>query len=199
MQIRWRVIMKYWFITLLSTLLLSCAPQYETRYELIPPKNVSALQCLKPCEAKLQQCNMSCTQRFDACSVKAAQQAQLELPKRMQEYEVALAVWRERYNHYLQDKMHYDMRRDQARAMRELCLSTQSDPKACPHTPHMAWSDRPIEPENKPEPPTLVSLTNTIREATCQRNCQCDDQYRSCYSSCGGGVKPHQICVKNCN
>lgn len=198
MLVRWIQWAKYLFVILVSSVLMSCAPQYETRYELTPPQTAAGLQCLKPCEAKAQQCNNSCAARYESCSAKAEQQAKLDMPKRMQEYEIALAVWQERYIRYVQDKTLYDMRRDQARAMRDLCISTQDNPRACPR-PFKSWSARPVEPENKPVAPTLAAETKRIRDATCQLDCQCDAHYRSCYSSCGGGVKPQSICVKNCN
>lgn len=198
MSLPWKFWIKSVFIVLVAGVLGSCAPTYETRYELTPPKTTAGLQCLKTCEVKAQQCNTSCAQRYSACSAKAEQQAKLEMPKYQQQYEVALAVWRERYSQYLQDKMFYDMRRDQARAMRDACEIVKGDRHECPRMgPH--WSDRPDEPEDKPVAPTLAGVTKAIRDATCQSDCQCDNQYRTCYSSCGGGVKPQQFCVRNCN
>ncbi|WP_020559047.1 hypothetical protein [Thiofilum flexile] len=198
MLVRWMQGIKYLLMLVIGSLLMSCAPQYETRYELTPPKTAVGLQCLQPCEAKAQQCRSSCSARYDSCSAKAEQQAKLEMPQRMQEYELAMDVWRARYQRYLQDKMFYDMRRDQARSMRNMCMSTPQNPRACPRFDYPHWG-RPSEPDDKPIAPTLASETKRIRKATCQLDCQCDTQYRSCYSSCGGGVKPQQICIRNCN
>ena len=91
------------------------------------------------------------------------------------------------------------MRRDQYRMMHEACRASGKEREECPALPHFRQSDHPIDPGFKPQAPTLEAETKRIRDNTCQTDCQCDTAYRSCYSSCGGGVKPFPICVKNCN
>lgn len=33
---------------------------------------------------------------------------------------------------------------------------------------------------------------------SCTQNCGCNDDYRSCFSACGGTIIPHKRCVMNC-
>lgn len=194
-------------LLLLHVLALSaCSPQYETRYELIPPTHAAGLVCLNACEAKARSCNQQCSQQQEQCSNRAAQQAALELPERLKEYDTKLAEWQQAMARYETDLRFYEMELRQRELQEDLRrLTCQRDGKnsaSCLdhhnrlHTlPLLA---APQRPENAPEKPTLSSETARIRTQTCTQDCSCEAQYRQCYSSCGGTVKPYQFCVENC-
>ena len=49
------------------SLLASCAPVVETRYELTPPATAEGAQCVARCEAERAPCLQSCTRRERLC------------------------------------------------------------------------------------------------------------------------------------
>lgn len=199
--------MKHWYWLVLGILLLTgCAPEYETRYELTPPASTSGLACLKSCEAKSRMCNLQCSQQYGQCSARAEQQAKRELPERIKEYETQLADWRREIDRYETDLQFYEMELRQRELQENLyhlsCERDGKDSHSCKHQHSilldMPLSTQPRYPGRAPEKPTLSSETARIRDLICSKECQCDDQYRQCYSSCGGTVKPYQFCIKNC-
>lgn len=200
--------MKNWYWLVLGVLLLTgCAPEYETRYELTPPASTGGLSCLNQCEGKSRMCNLQCTRQYDQCSVRAEQQARLELPERLREYDTKLADWKREMDRYETDQRFYEMELHQRQLQRELlhltCNRDGQKAESCFHQ-HSKYDslpsmNPPTSPGASPAQPTLSGETARIRDLTCSKECKCDDQYRQCYSSCGGAVKPYQFCVKNCS
>lgn len=199
--------MKKWLMLVFAGLLVAgCTPQYETRYELIPPAATSGLACLKGCEAKAGACNQQCSQQYAQCSVKAEQQARRGLPDRLQEYQASFAAWKADIDRYKADLRFYQMELDRRERLRDLhrssCQRDGEESHDCRRY-HRLWRDRfllndPDHPSSAPDKPTLASETARIRDLICNKDCQCGPQYRQCYASCGGTVKPYQFCVKNC-
>lgn len=181
-------------------LLTACSPKYETRYELTPPKTTAGLAGIKSCDVKAQQCAQRCGEKYDQCSLKAQQEAAKVLPKMLHDYELELARWERRYSDYQRDLLLYRMMRD----LRTEHRHCKKDEK-CNHS-HRRYYDYfdypfiyPSSPGSRPSKPTLASVAAKIRKQTCRKDCGCQTQFRQCYSANGGLVKPHQVCVKNCN
>lgn len=197
---------KWWGLLFSVWLLSGCAPQYETRYEFTPPSSTSGLTCLNRCEVQARTCNLQCHLQYNQCSVKAEEQAKVELPVKLREYDAQLATWEREKERYEADLRFYAMELRQRELQRDLYrLSCDRDGKtsnSCLHYQRL-MSGMPViyeprRPNKMPEKPTLSSETARIRDLTCSNECQCDMQYRQCYTSCGGAVKPYQFCVENC-
>jgi hypothetical protein len=189
----------FWFLT-------GCAPQYETRYALTPPTSTGGLACLQGCEAKSRSCNLQCSQQYGQCSTRAEQQASNELPERVKEYDSKLAAWQQEMNRYETELRFYEMelhQREMQEDLRRLTCERDGKESASCRDHHarlhaLSPLSTPDRPGSAPEKPTLANESARIRDLTCSNECQCDDQYRLCYSSCGGTVKPYQFCVQNC-
>lgn len=187
-------------------MLLACAPRYETRYELLPPTTASGLACLNTCQANVQSCNQSCSSQYAQCSSKAAQQAAVELPERLKAYAAKEAEWKQAMARYETDLRFYEMALRQRELQEELrrtaCARDGKDSVSCMEYSRLYHAlplqSPPLRPDRLPDVPTLASETARIRDLTCQQDCGCEAAYRQCYSSCGGTVKPIQVCVENC-
>jgi hypothetical protein len=197
---------KVWLFFLGCWLLAGCTPQYETRYAFSPPTSTSGLSCLNRCDVQTRACNTQCSQQYAQCSSKAATQAQAELPAQSAEYETRFAAWQREMDRYEADMRFYDMEVRQRELQRDLQqLTCDRDGKESTNCQHqhsllrdIASLNQPNRPASAPDKPNLASETARIRNLTCSNECQCDDHYRQCYTSCGGAVKPYQFCVQNC-
>ncbi|QQZ30773.1 hypothetical protein HMY34_19555 [Thiothrix subterranea] len=197
---------KWWGFLISLWLLSGCAPQYETRYEFTPPTSTGGLSCLNRCETQTRTCNLQCNLQYGQCSAKAEQQAKAELPAKLSEYDTRLAAWQRERERYETDLRFYEMELRQRELQHDLrrltCDRDGKESASCLHHHSllngMSSLNEPRRPDNMPEKPTLTSETVRIRELICSSECQCDTQYRQCYTSCGGAVKPYQFCVENC-
>lgn len=199
--------MNKWLVLLLGVLFLSgCAPQYETRYAFTPPTSTGGLSCLTGCEAQTRTCNLQCSQQYAQCSAKAEQQAQTALPAQLSDYDTQLASWQRTMDRYETDRRFYEMELHQRELQHDLqrltCEKDGKESASCLHQHSLLQGlpllNEPSRPDKAPEKPTLASETARIRDLICSNECKCDDQYRQCYTSCGGAVKPYQFCVENC-
>lgn len=197
---------KVWLFFLGCWLLTGCTPQYETRYAFSPPASTSGLSCLNRCDGQTRACNTQCSQQFGQCSAKAAQQAQVELPAKMTDYETRLSAWQREMERYETEQRFYAMELRQRELQHDLQrLTCDRDGKASASCLHhqgllhgMPLLHEPNRPDSAPDKPDLASETARIRNLTCSNECKCDDDYRQCYTSCGGAVKPYPFCVQNC-
>lgn len=195
-----------WLILLGCWLLSGCAPQYEVRYAFTPPVSASGLSCLNRCDTQTRACNLQCEQQFSQCSAKAEQQAKATLPALLSEYDTHLMGWQREMERYETDLRFYDMELRQRELQQDLrqmtCERDGKESSSCHHQHALLrglpFLNEPRRPDSAPNRPTLASETARIRDLTCSKTCQCDEEYRQCYTSCGGAVKPYQFCVQNC-
>ncbi|WP_154724311.1 hypothetical protein [Thiothrix nivea] len=198
--------MSKWLFRWVGLVFLSaCAPQYETRYELTPPTSTAGLACLNRCQTQTQACNQQCSQQYAQCGVQAGQQAKLALPGQLKDYDSKLNVWQNDMERYESDLRFYEMEVRQREVLADLnrfaCDRDGKDSASCVRHPsrlHSSWLYEPRSPGSPPSRPTLESETARIRNLSCSQDCKCDGQYRQCYASCGGTVKPYQFCTDNC-
>lgn len=197
---------KVWLFLLGCWLLVGCAPQYETRYALTPPMSTSGLSCLSRCDTQTRACNLQCSQQYGQCSAKAEQQARTELPSQLSDYDTRFTAWQRENDRYATDLRFYEMELHQRELQEDLrritCERDGKESANCQQqytlVHNLPFLNEPHHPDVAPERPNLATETVRIRALTCSNECKCDDQYRQCYSGCGGTVKPYQFCVENC-
>ena len=201
--------MKPWLMLLPLLLWLgSCStPQYQTRYNFIPPASQSGLACVQQCSTAQAQCDAAASQQHNQCLLKARQQAKAEMPGRIAAYEQELDVWEARIRDYERDMAFYEMELRHYQMMRDLhrggCRGTNTKHvNDCRRLAHRwrgtFWQDEPSYPGPAPRRPVLDKVVAEISSKTCQKNTQCAETNRQCYQQCGGKVEPYQVCTSNC-
>lgn len=117
---------------LLSIVVTSCGPLYDTRYDFVPPESSSGRACVYQCENSKSSC-------------------------------LQLAEYRKRD---CEDRADYEYERCQD----DIARRGKKE----------KWYD-------------------CFRDSCEDGSDRCNEQYLSCYRSCGGDVKVSQVCIANCD
>lgn len=193
----------------LSSMGLSACSKYKVAYDYNPPKTKQGIACISGCQKQLRQCNNQCNAQFKHCAIRSAQQARKRLPVLKEAYPLKLEIWLNARARYEREYDRYEFQRFMAISRRDRyvdrCMRKGKKSKACHrvyrhdyHDPYLSLS-RPYFNTPRPISPTLANVTKRIQQKTCSNKCKCDNNYRLCYTSCGGAVKSKKVCVKNCN
>lgn len=185
---------KYLALIIILFSVAACMPQ-PPRYQLTAPTTLEGQQCAQRCDAASNLCTQQCNATQAACRLKAERQAKLELPARLELWDREIAAWERRVQRYEIELSFYEMRRQHWHIMRDLARPNcrRGDRDCHPVRPRFRddWLDRPLSPGPAPKRPSLESETNRIQALTCPSDCACAAQFRQCFVTCGGGVKPY--------
>ena len=191
-------------IFLLTFLMLSCGgPKYIVKYEYIPPENNEG--CLKKCNEVFNDCRLNCEQKKQVCFNKVHVEAQKVYEKELSDYEKALASYRQEKRNYLNEIARWNDRynsfyRDY-NYFKDICRKNK-DNYACTRAEEIKeillslHREKPEKPE-KPKKPDFHQILKEL-ETTCRMNCSCQEVFDNCFTSCGGKLIPHRICIENC-
>jgi len=181
------------FITFLIFLafLQGCSPVYKVVYDYIPPNNKYAQQKLMKCYSDKKVCLLKCNKNYESCKEKSRILAQNEYKQKLKEYN-------ERLNSYNQKLRQKEELEERVNFYKDVCKA-KHDKYACfkensfrSKLSELRYLYRPIRPNES------RIFENIVRDS-CQKNCGCDELFRSCYVSAGGIVNSHKVCIKNCD
>ena len=195
--------MQYIFL-LFILLLVACSPRYEIKANYILPTDTQGKTCVKNCLSKQEVCKIRCNARQDECLVKARESVKenfsniinaykedlREYEDELRQYYLELNSWKRKIEFTNLDLRYY---RDRCRQDNKYECNRANEIRDSLH--HLEYS-KPI----KPQKPTRPSLASEIQNAQriCSKNCDCKDEYNSCFSSCGGTIQYERFCVENC-
>ena len=200
----------FFSITLIITAvsgLSACSPVYELHYRYHPPQDDAGRSCIRNCEGLRNSCIEDCTLQVQQCKLAAREKAMTMLPEREKEYLNELEA-------YLTARESYELKRERWRSERErlqqqydeltdLCNRYPSEKKYCSdkrsksfQLSRHGWK----EPKNAPKRPDKPSYSTELQRQheDCESDCNCNQRFDGCYTSCGGQIEAQQICVKHC-
>lgn len=184
---------------------LGCSPKYVMKYEYIPSNDENFSICSTQCETKRNSCQIAFEARQQDCVNEAKKRAE-------DIYRVELAQYQDKYTAYQQTyQIYYDKKR-QIQRQRDIAYrdyqyfshkcTQEHDKYACRRATDLKYELKHLEKIKfsqplEPTKPLLAQIYN--QEASfCQKTNECNSDYDKCYTSCGGKIIPHRICIENC-
>ena len=188
------------FIFTFITILWGCSPKYKIVYDYIPPQNFSAKEGIKSCYTDLKKCNKRCQAKNESCAKKAYALAKLEYLKEISLYKTKLLNYQLKYKDYLHKKNNKDDLEERYNYYHDVC-NTKKDRYACQKANfyldklnNLKYLQKPY----KPSEPNFDDILSSKKSSLCSNNCNCKEEFNSCYVSYGGVVKTKKICIANC-
>ena len=188
-------------------LLTACSsPRYQVSYDFTPPGDQAGRLCLQDCYEDQKQCQLDCEREQAMCREEARDDAerihagkQARYVDELRNYNLVLETYYAKYRNYENRKAALE---EELRASRKLCKAGGREASLfCDRKKKVERELRLLRAPYKPAKPAEPSLQAEITrlQASCNKTCPCEAQYRSCYTSCGGTVKQRLICVDNCD
>ncbi len=199
--------MKIFIITMgVFIFFVGCAPQYAIKNQYIPPIKSKSNICLKNCALDKQACQTRCEEDYSDCLSYANERAKKIQVRSDENYKKRYARYLTRLNDYNLNifdwQNRYDERYSDWKYFNDKC-SKNGDKYACDREEDLRYIIRKLKINRPREPrePRYISFDEILakQQKTCSRKCGCQDNYDSCFLSCGGEIVPHKICVKNCD
>ncbi len=198
--------MKYLYLLVFSVFFIGCSPRYVVKTEYIPLNNINSKQCVNECLSKKSQCQKSCDVSYDNClssAFNSAKESEKITNKQYQNryakyidklnnYRYYMVNWQESYDQNSRDFYYFHKRCKKHKDM--YACKRESDVKAV--------IDNLIQNKpQKPIPPKRVTFNQILlkQQSLCKEECGCKSDYDVCFTSCGGEIVLHKICVQNCN
>jgi len=192
-------------VLFLSSFLISCGgPEFKVAYRFVPPKDSEA--CLKNCRSDYEKCSKACNEKYQDCLEKARKEAERIYQKELDEYRRELSAYSKEYTAYQRNLLEWNrnyrkLYKDYV-FFKEECKKHKHDYYICDRKYQLEEALNTLN-EQKPSPPERPKkpeFSDILSELTssCSLNCGCEEDYRVCFTSCGGEVIPYKYCVKNC-
>ncbi len=189
-----------------ALLLTGCAPRYIVKTQYIPPADPNAKICVDRCLNKKNSCEMKCDRSYNDCLSMAFNRAEdvkrvadLEYRKSYDEYISKLDT----YNYHMRIWQNsYDQNSRDWRYFHKRCKK-HADKYACKRCREIKLivdnllKNRP----QRPIPPAKPDFDRILlkQQNMCRKDCGCQSDYDVCFTSCGGEIVLHKICVENCD
>lgn len=190
----------------IALLLSACStPRYQVVYDFEPPADSRAYTCTQACYQDQKTCQRDCSGSYDACITASRDIAEAEYQSKLALHDQALDDYYADHQDYLVQQELFEAKHqlllNQLDQARHRCHREGQGSYACKRAreldEELSQRHEPTEPLRPPTP----SLNDEVKRARsgCTRSCDyCDEQFRSCYSSCGGRVSTRRVCVAHC-
>ena len=182
---------KIFIFLILLIFLEGCSPVYKVVYDYIPPKDKNVQKKLAKCYKDKKSCVKKCSQDFLKCQKNAQIEAQKEYQQKLKEYNQKLSL----YNYNLRKKEELEER---VSYYKDICNS-KHDRYACAKALNYESDLKELKYLYKPIQPDKFQIYQNLINTSCQKECRCEDLFRSCYISAGGEVTSHKVCIRNCD
>lgn len=185
---------------------VGCGPKYVIKNSYQAPKDKNSLECTKICASTKQSCDKICTKKYETCKQDAYNRAKeisnIEFIKYNEEYTLyqdELRVYRNKK--FTWDRNFNSKYRDYKYFSKK--CSRKSDKYSCVRQGELSVELRILK-RRKPIIPfvPLKPSFNNIYEnelKSCNKTCNCQNEYDNCFINCGGTITPYKICVSNCD
>lgn len=196
--------------------IISCAPQpvYESNELFIAPESHSGKSCIVPCGTQKNRCETDCAQNYQHCVTQVESEVRQNFPNVVDIYKANLDVYAKEldiynYNlHHYQEHQHrlneeYGHAKSQCnqKIVGGCDLENQISNQLSKLKEAYYGYDGPLRQQpDRPKKPDLEKEIAKTRSQKCDsQKCGCDNNYRSCFSSCGGTIRTETRCVRNCS
>lgn len=182
-----------------------CSPKYVMKYEYIPSNDEGFNVCTTQCEIKRNSCQVAFEAQKQDCLNEAKKRAEDIFRVENSQYKEKYAIYEQKYQIYYDKVYQIQLQRDVVyrdyQYFSHRC-DYEHEKYACRRARNLRYEldvfdnksfYKPVEPSK----PILSKIYN--QEARfCPKNSQCDNVYDKCYTSCGGKIIPHRVCIENC-
>jgi len=199
----------YYFTFFCLLLFTGCGPKYIIKSEYTPPPETkNSKLCLDNCQNKQIKCQENCQNNFQNCMLNAHDLAKKSEGQRIQNYQYQMQQYNIRYQEFSYRNMNYDREIQHLNSLSHMkdreckkygdkrsCMELSNIQKDLKHLKHK----KPYPPVQPGYPDFNSLLLDQQEKCSILKDCGCENNYNQCFSSCGGKINFHQICVENCD
>ena len=194
----------YKFLPFLFLFIVSCTtkPQYKVEKIYIDGNR----DCIKQCEKERNKCEIACKKEYQKCLDNAYKRAEKIYKISLEKFNEKLDRYNSLYEEYLEkyDKwfFRYEIVYNEYQYYSRQCSKDPQDKYACKKANRLHRELETLRyikpaPPFKPQPPDFKEILENEKK-NCINNCNCEEKFDACFSSCGGKIEVKQICIKNC-